>query len=50
MAVPGSTAVTEQPSPASERVACPVPQPTSRTDDPSSTPVTATRSENSASG
>src|SRR4029079_11762693 len=34
IAVPGSTAVTEHPISASARVACPVPQPTSRTDDP----------------
>ena len=50
MPAPGSTAVTEHPSAASERVAWPVPQPTSSTDDRSSMPVMATRSANSSSG
>ncbi|GAA4733094.1 hypothetical protein Prum_092880 [Phytohabitans rumicis] len=47
---PCSTAVTVHPSVASERVAWPVPQPTSSTDDPSPTPVMVTRSANNSSG
>ena len=50
MPAPGSTAVTEHPSPANEPVACPVPQPTSSTADRSSTPVMPTRSATSSSG
>jgi hypothetical protein len=47
---PGSMAVTEHPSAANERVAWPVPQPTSSTDDLWSMPVTVTRAENISSG
>jgi hypothetical protein len=47
---PGSTAVIEHPSAASGRVAWPVPQPTSSTDDVSWMPVTAARSANNSSG
>jgi hypothetical protein len=50
MPAPASTAVTAYPSAPSERVAWPVPQPTSSTGDPLSRPVMAARSANSSSG
>jgi hypothetical protein len=50
MPAPGSTAVTEPASAASDRVAWPVPQPTSSTDDRPPVPVIGARSANSSYG
>jgi hypothetical protein len=50
ISAPGSTAVTEPASAASGRVAWPVPQPTSSTDDLFPMPVIVTRSLKSSSG